>query len=640
MIFFKKYNKEKGCFENIFPDIKEIILNRRYINNALSNYNDIKRISDNKIIFCSISQNYDILYIITMNFYNDNYTNNLKIRYYYLEIYQLFNYKFYFGIKCHVFNNFLIFGACYCLKDKCVLNSANKRDYYSTVMFIGYPNGTDYTFNIIDYLLNHTNITIHKLSINLSEYLIIDNNIFGYIYNGIKIINIRQNGYIYLLNEKNNREINLEYNNLLEQNENIKILFRNNIYNISEYILEYSFLVTEDKYEEFDKYPIYIENINGNETESIFDSYKQNYTGKSIFYTIILSENLKTSCDFNCSLCFSNNLTCITYGAYDEFIDKSDVTYYEIFVSQKTGETTDYKTEQIVYYETEKIIDHESEKITEHETKLITNYPTEQMTDYISEQITENTINQLFLILEDDKFYDKNKNIDEIILNIKNILLNYDLLSSLIKENKTSKINKKNNLIYSISSLDNQEDNKINLTTVDIGECESILRNKYNLEQNEPLFIFKIEYYVDGLSFPIIYYEIYTDKIKEELNMEYCKNININIKFPVSINEDNLFKYDISNDYYKDICYSYTTEDNTDIIITDRINEFYNNNMSLCESECIYKGYNYETKKVTCECQTKSYKSFISAIDNNGKLSLIDIHGICYNSLISAIIGE
>ena len=65
LIFFKKYNKDNGNIENIFPDIKEIKLNRIYINNAFSVQNDIIRISDNKIVFFTISQNCEILYIIT-----------------------------------------------------------------------------------------------------------------------------------------------------------------------------------------------------------------------------------------------------------------------------------------------------------------------------------------------------------------------------------------------------------------------------------------------------------------------------------------------------------------------------------------------------------------------------------------------
>lgn len=41
----------------------------------------------------------------------------------------------------------------------------------------------------------------------------------------------------------------------------------------------------------------------------------------------------------------------------------------------------------------------------------------------------------------------------------------------------------------------------------------------------------------------------------------------------VDIDENNLFKYDSSSPYYNDICYIYTTENNTGIILKDRQNE-------------------------------------------------------------------
>ena len=89
------------------------------------------------------------------------------------------------------------------------------------------------------------------------------------------------------------------------------------------------------------------------------------------------------------------------------------------------------------------------------------------------------------------------------------------------------------------------------------------------------------------------------------------------MNIPVSINEDDLFKYDPTNLYYNDICYSYSTEDGTDIILSDRKNEFNYNNMSLCESNCTYKGYNAETKTATCQCEAKTKASLLDDIINN-----------------------
>ena len=90
----------------------------------------------------------------------------------------------------------------------------------------------------------------------------------------------------------------------------------------------------------------------------------------------------------------------------------------------------------------------------------------------------------------------------------------------------------------------------------------------------------------------------------------------INITIPVVIDENNIFKYNSSNEYYNDICYSYSSN-NTDIILKDRRDEYINNNMSLCENNCKYSNYDYKTKKVLCECFAKIKISFISEIEIN-----------------------
>ena len=76
----------------------------------------------------------------------------------------------------------------------------------------------------------------------------------------------------------------------------------------------------------------------------------------------------------------------------------------------------------------------------------------------------------------------------------------------------------------------------------------------------------------------------------------------------------NIIKYNISSDYYNDICFPFTTEYKTDIILSDRWKEYINNNMSLCESNCEFKGYNFDKKEAICECNIKIKLPLISEI--------------------------
>ena len=131
------------------------------------------------------------------------------------------------------------------------------------------------------------------------------------------------------------------------------------------------------------------------------------------------------------------------------------------------------------------------------------------------------------------------------------------------------------------------------------------MKKKYDIKEEEALFIFKIDYYQPGSLIPIIGYELFHPRTKERLNLSYCKEEIINFNIPVSIDENNVFKYDPNNEYYKDECYPYTTENDTDIIINDRQKEFNDNNLSLCENNCTYNGYDNNTKKAKCECKVK-----------------------------------
>ena len=207
---------------------------------------------------------------------------------------------------------------------------------------------------------------------------------------------------------------------------------------------------------------------------------------------------------------------------------------------------------------------------------------------------------------------------DDIINKIRKAILS-GLFNSLIEEEIISK-NKdlyaeKDNIIYQLTSTYNQNKNEyINISKVNLGKCEQRLKRYYLIEEEDPLILFKLEYFQEGFLIPIIEYEVYNIKEKKILNLTVCQNEKIQISIPVNINEDNLFKYNISSDYYNDICFPFTTEYKTDIILNDRRNEYINNNMSLCESNCEFTGYNFDKKEAICECNIKIKLPLISEI--------------------------
>ena len=121
------------------------------------------------------------------------------------------------------------------------------------------------------------------------------------------------------------------------------------------------------------------------------------------------------------------------------------------------------------------------------------------------------------------------------------------------------------------------------------------------------MYILKIDVKQDGLKIPKIEYEVYYPLFGGnlvKLNLIACQESKIDLSIPVELNDD-LDKVNQSSGYYNDICYTYTSEDGTDISLSDRKKDFVNNNLTVCEEDCDFTGYNYTTGKAICSCKVK-----------------------------------
>ena len=265
-------------------------------------------------------------------------------------------------------------------------------------------------------------------------------------------------------------------------------------------------------------------------------------------------------------------------------------------------------------------IDESQTTLYTQETSILDYNTMSEVTDNIDTNNWNAT--KFFLgLYKDDKQSILNK--DDIIKNIKKEIINHtlDTLISNIIEEKDDKYIKEGNILYQITTSENQNNNTYtNVSTIKLGECEKILKDKYNISKNETLIILKIDYNIEGLLIPIICYEVYHPTNKSKLNLSYCEESSINYNIPVTIDEDNLFKYDPNSEYYNDECNVYTTENGTDILLNDRKEEFKDNNMSLCENICNYIGYDKENKKALCECGIRYKELLVSELDKDTNL--------------------
>ena len=72
-------------------------------------------------------------------------------------------------------------------------------------------------------------------------------------------------------------------------------------------------------------------------------------------------------------------------------------------------------------------------------------------------------------------------------------------------------------------------------------ECETVLREAYNISEKEKIFMKKIDVFQDGMDIQKIEYEVYsklngTNLIK--LNLSICENTKIDISIPVILTDN------------------------------------------------------------------------------------------------------
>jgi hypothetical protein len=185
------------------------------------------------------------------------------------------------------------------------------------------------------------------------------------------------------------------------------------------------------------------------------------------------------------------------------------------------------------------------------------------------------------------------------------------------------------------------------MSTIDLGECEDLLRKYYNLTNNETIYMKKLDISQDGMKAKKIEYDVYcqlSGNNLEKLNLTICENTKISINIPIEI-VGNIDKFNASSGYFNDICYTSTSDDGTDITLRDRKKEFLEGDNIICQDGCNFSVYDSQYKKAKCECYAKeSAPSYVDMVIDKNKFfeSFIDFKNlvnikivICYKKLLS-----
>ena len=148
---------------------------------------------------------------------------------------------------------------------------------------------------------------------------------------------------------------------------------------------------------------------------------------------------------------------------------------------------------------------------------------------------------------------------------------------------------KADKFIVTLTTTENQRNNRNNnMTSIDLGECETLLRNFYNISDNETLYMKKIDIIQDGMKTVKVEYDVYckfSGMHLVKLNLTVCGKSKISLSIPIVINEP-LDKLNTSSGYYNDICYTSTSEHGTDILLKDRQTNFLDKDYAICQEDC------------------------------------------------------
>ena len=329
---------------------------------------------------------------------------------------------------------------------------------------------------------------------------------------------------------------------------------------------------------------------------------------------------LKCSTEFIFLIKINNFFNCYKNCSYNYYFDKNN-NYYHC--------TTNLSCPQ----EYPKLIQNKNEcvfediKVIENFIDNILNYDTNETN---IEMIKEEEINKYNKILE---------KIESIFTSD-----NYDLTNIDKGEDQVISANR---MLITFTNAENQKNNiNSNMSTIDLGDCEILLRKHYNLTNNETIYLKKIDIIQDGTKAKKVEYNVYSKlsgKNLEKLNLTICEKAKISINIPIELN-GNIDKYNTSSGYFNDICYTITSDDGTDISLKDRKKEYIEGDNIICQDDCEFSAYDSQTKKAKCECFAKeSNLSFADMTINKMKLfdNLKDIRNlmnlkilICYKKLL------
>ena len=206
------------------------------------------------------------------------------------------------------------------------------------------------------------------------------------------------------------------------------------------------------------------------------------------------------------------------------------------------------------------------------------------------------------------------------ITSIINITKEFEIIYNTIIDNmedQSYKIVQTEKGIFQFSTVEEQLNNKSDIvSSVDLGECEDKLRVQEGLNDTEQFLIVKLDIINSAINATYVQYEIFNPRNYSKVNVDICKNISIKISVPVILDESKLALissleesgyniFDINDEFYNDICATYTAQNGADMALSSRKTRIYDSikDVYLCQEGCEFESFDTQTSKANCICQ-------------------------------------
>ena len=677
-ITFKQFDSENLSNIEDYKSYTNILLDKTRLRYDYM-LNDIIKLSDNIICYGSVDVYKSGIALIILRLYNNDTKMNMK--YYMISNKDIFHFLIYKEIKLSLFNNeYIAFGSSICFSDRC---SNDEDEHNSSFLIFNYPNSTDVEIDLMEKIFE-VNKEIDKIAFNLEEYTLIENNVFGYIVKGIKIINYPENMTL----KSSKTQLKIKKNDILEHNDSFTLYFSS--INKKYYIIEYALVATEDQFYNSKASIVYFDTTFGGDDELNFFG-GDIYIGKTSYFTLKIDiDFLSADCLNNCPLCLSTDASyCLICqnncsfqedeNKYEDQSSKPDSSlkikasiiseHSQVFSDNPSLPQSNESYSAVQYPPFSSLSISSSSKLspfstTNSSSRLI---PSSQLIPYsqltYSSQLTPSSNSIIYNLLTNssiiisstspsqlissyplinnstsiiNKIYECTE--DQILTNAcKEGKLTNEQLADIynnIKENKVKHFNNKStiiqtqNVIFQVSTIEQQKNNTKNISSVDLGECEEILKKSIKgFQKGDELIIYKTDIKYEERSSTYVHYEIYNPYSLEEMDLKICHKSEITINAPLYLSQnveekkENLEKFgynifDENDIFYNDICTKFTNEFGNDMILSDRRNDIYGliNNISLCQKGCTFQSYNSISKKAICNCEIKEKKNIIEEL--------------------------